>query len=145
MSNPAFKVIQDRPLPSGLHTPHRPISLFCLPSTGSKKVPLHAFLQQHFPTLRIPVWQLPHQGLSHLHPLHSFPMPWNANRALLIPQLEDRCCNYCSRSWSAALAYPDTRMMVKQLLYPLHKNSTFCAPEDSQHTGLLVLLGTGFI
>ena len=35
--------------------------------------------------------------------------------------------------------------MVKQLLYPLHKNSTFCAPEGSQLAGLLVLLGTGFI
>ena len=29
---------------------------------GSQKVPLHAFLQQHFPALCIPVWKLPHQG-----------------------------------------------------------------------------------
>ena len=34
----------------------------CLRHTGSQKVPLHTFLQQHFPTLRIPVWKLPHQG-----------------------------------------------------------------------------------
>ena len=37
MSNPAFKVIQDRPLPSGLHTPHRTILLFCLRCKGSQK------------------------------------------------------------------------------------------------------------
>ena len=37
MSNPTFKVIQDQPLPSGLHTPHRPISSFCLRRTGSQK------------------------------------------------------------------------------------------------------------
>ena len=61
------------------------------------------------------------------------------------PQLQDRCRNYCSRSWPAALAYPDTRTMAKQLLYPLHTNSTFCAPEGSQLAGLLILLGTGFI
>ena len=145
MSNPAFEVIQDRPLPSGLPTPHRPISSFCLRRTGSQKVPLHAFPQQHFPALRIPVWKLPHQSQSHLHPSHYFPTSRNASRALLIPQLQDRCRNYCSRSWSAALAYPDTRTMVKQLLYPLHKNSTFCAPEGSQLADLLVLLGTGFI
>ena len=81
---------------------------FCLCCASPLEVPLYAFRQWRIPTLRLPVWGLPHQSESHLNPSHSPPMCQYSYRAPCISQLQDRCCHYGSRSWSATLGYPSS-------------------------------------
>ena len=100
-----------------------------------QEVPLSAFHQWCIPTLHFPVWGLPHQSQSHLNPSHSPPTSQYSHRALYISQLQDRCRYDSSRSWSPALAYPNTGTLVKQPLHPLYPNSTFYPPEGSWDTG----------
>ena len=104
----ALEVIYDWPLSSGLLHLDCTISPFCLCSASLQEVPFSAFCQWRIPTICLPVWGLPHQSESHLNPSHSPPMCQYSYRAPCISQLQDRCCHYGSRSWSATLGYPSS-------------------------------------
>ena len=64
-------------------------------------------------------------------------------RVLCISQLQDWRRHYSNQSWSTTLAYPNTGMLVKQLLHPLHPNSTFCPLEGSWDAGYITTFRTG--
>ena len=112
-------------------------------ATRKHIVPLSAFSQWCIPTLRLPVWGLPHQSQGYLNPSNS---PWTSQYshwALFISQLHDRR-HYCrSRSWPATLADPNTGMLVKQLLHPLYQNSIFYPSEGSRDAGHITPIRTG--
>ena len=131
------------PLLSGQLTVDCTVSLFCLCCASPQEVLLPAFRQCRIPTIRLPVWGLPHQSQSHLNPLHFLPTSQYSYRVLCISQLQDWHCHYSGRSWAATLAYPNTGVLGKQVLHPLYLNSTFYPSEGSWDAGHIMPFRTG--
>ena len=81
-----LKASKTEPIPAGLFAIVCPISSFCLRRVSPEEVPCSASNQQDVSTVRLPIWQLSHQGFSHHYHPHPPSTAWYFVRALCIPQ-----------------------------------------------------------